>query len=539
MAENLILAEQRFTTVLIPNLGCYGMDVPATIEVVLGETYKIRFDNEDYVCSPIDVSAMLPGALALGNGAGFGLPGNGEPFIVAVYSDSEEISVFSLLDTEPTEHTISIYHVVEEDKDYLIKGSTLKAIGNAIREKTGKTDAISPNDMPGEIRGITGGGSGGSSDDVRYVTFMSYDGTVEYGKKAVAVGDDCADPIARGLFGTPTRESTAYYVYTFAGWSTTANGGLDNNALKSVTADRAVYANFISTTRLYTVRLMDGNDVLYSTSVAYGQSVSYVPNKDGHMFLGWNPEPTNVTSDMDCYAQWQEKLNFATASWERIANISKSGEAANYFNVGDSKQFTLTYNDNTTEVITVAIAGFGLDPLSSGGFAGLSLVMTHAMKKGHIFDSNDVELNLTSAYENWDSCEIRAWLNGDILFAMPPDLQSVIMTVNKQSLSDTRATSDLYQGTTEDKVWLLGLNEIGCVHVKGEIAQSFSYPIFTDDASRVRIKTGETAGSIWWLRDKQSTSHYHSFGYVYENGALAIGGMGCTSNLSVCFGFCV
>ena len=56
-------------------------------------------------------------------------------------------------------------------------------------------------------------GGGGSSADVRYVTFMSHDGAVEYGKKAVAVGDDCADPIARGVFSAPTRESTAQKIH--------------------------------------------------------------------------------------------------------------------------------------------------------------------------------------------------------------------------------------------------------------------------------------------------------------------------------------
>lgn len=62
--------------------------------------------------------------------------------------------------------------------------------------------------------GGSGGGTGGGFGDVRYVTFMSEDGTMEYGKKAAAVGDDCADPIARGVFVTPTKESDAQYNYT-------------------------------------------------------------------------------------------------------------------------------------------------------------------------------------------------------------------------------------------------------------------------------------------------------------------------------------
>ena len=64
--------------------------------------------------------------------------------------------------------------------EYLIQDTTLTAIADAIRSKTGKTDAIPVPDMPTEIASITAesGGSSGSSEDFCYVTFMSYDGTV-------------------------------------------------------------------------------------------------------------------------------------------------------------------------------------------------------------------------------------------------------------------------------------------------------------------------------------------------------------------------
>lgn len=43
----------------------------------------------------------------------------------------------------------------------VINDSTLTAIGDAIREKTGKADLIAPGDMPAEISSITTGGGGG------------------------------------------------------------------------------------------------------------------------------------------------------------------------------------------------------------------------------------------------------------------------------------------------------------------------------------------------------------------------------------------
>lgn len=52
-----------------------------------------------------------------------------------------------------------------------IEETTLSAIGNAIREKTGKSDLIAPGVMPDEIRGIeTGGGGGGMPEEALTIT---------------------------------------------------------------------------------------------------------------------------------------------------------------------------------------------------------------------------------------------------------------------------------------------------------------------------------------------------------------------------------
>lgn len=55
-----------------------------------------------------------------------------------------------------------------------IEESTLSAIGNSIRAKTGKTNMIPPLNMPTEIASIQAGGSSSpvSSNDV---TFYDYD----------------------------------------------------------------------------------------------------------------------------------------------------------------------------------------------------------------------------------------------------------------------------------------------------------------------------------------------------------------------------
>lgn len=51
-----------------------------------------------------------------------------------------------------------------------IQESTLTAIGDAIREKTGKTDLIAPGNMPAEISNISGGGGGDIPESAFHLT---------------------------------------------------------------------------------------------------------------------------------------------------------------------------------------------------------------------------------------------------------------------------------------------------------------------------------------------------------------------------------
>ena len=62
---------------------------------------------------------------------------------------------------------------------YTIEESTLTGIGNAIRAKTGKTDMISPLQMPTEIENIQGGGAAPSAK-WNDVSFIDYDGAILY-----------------------------------------------------------------------------------------------------------------------------------------------------------------------------------------------------------------------------------------------------------------------------------------------------------------------------------------------------------------------
>lgn len=193
----------------------------------------------------------------------------------------------------------------------------LTAIADAIRAKTGKTDSMTLAQMPTEIMGITTGG--GTSPDVRYVTFMNGD-TVLY-KKPVAVGDDCVDVLTKGLIETPTKESTAQYNYTYYGWGASDGGAADANILKNITEDKTVYAIYTATVRYYTITYLDddGVTVLKTETLPYGATPeAYTPGKDGHAFTGWDKEIAPVTGDATYTATWVTAIGGAygeSVSW--------------------------------------------------------------------------------------------------------------------------------------------------------------------------------------------------------------------------------
>lgn len=333
-----------------------------------------------------------------------------------------------------------------------------EAACNSIRAKTGKADKIKSGEMSAEIESITGGG--GSSEDVRYVTFMSYDGSVEYGKKAVAVGDDCADPIARGVFSKPTRESTAQYSYSFYGWATTPNGGANANWNKAVTEDKTVYANFSSAVRYYTITYYDGNTVLKTESLAYGSTPAYVPEKNGYNFEGWEPAFATVTGDASYYSQWSSALTFAGASWADIAEISAAGTAASTFKVGDEKAVPITYADGTTGTITVVIAGFGIDDLADGsGKAGITVMCR---------DVPNYKTAWCTSAASYDDCTYKGSLvyaalkeGGDIYNMLPSELLAVAKNVNKKYDTSKDSGTSPSLKTLTDKLWAPSTYELG------------------------------------------------------------------------------
>ncbi len=139
------------------------------------------------------------------------------------------------------------------------------------------------------------------------LTFKDNDGSV----LATETILDGADPTMTPAMGD--KEDGRYY-YTFLGWGKVQDGEVDENALKNIQADTVVYAIYALEEKVFTVRFFNGTELLATYSnVTYGSTIEYdeipvyngVGNPGDYVFTGWSVLPENITSDMDCYAEYQ------------------------------------------------------------------------------------------------------------------------------------------------------------------------------------------------------------------------------------------
>lgn len=287
----------------------------------------------------------------------------------------------------------------------------------------------------------------------------------------------------------------------------------------------------------------DGVTVLKTEKLPFGSMPSYTPTKDGMIFEGWTTELVAVAGSASYIAKWKERPNFTTASWAEIAEISESGQASEYFKVGDTKDIPLTYADGTTETITVAIAGFNHDDKADGnGKAGISFVCMSVPSK-------------TTHWANWTGAVyatslIHGQLTDTILPSLPSDLQTVIKPVNKKyDNSNTSGT-----GTAISRgfnLWALSVDELGISESAIAIYPNYStilgtrYPIFPLLNASLPVATLPT------VTDANGENVEYYTRHLWRNGdlsAISIKNNGKYNNNSgystskayhVRFGFCI
>lgn len=230
----------------------------------------------------------------------------------------------------------------------------------------------------------------------------------------------------------------------------------------------------------------------------------------------------SVSCEIKAIAQYEVPLlsDLDSSIWDVIDAVSKSGNAASIWSVGDKKTVNIGGTNYQFQII-----GFNHDTKTAGGKAGITFQMVDCMNtKG--------QMNSSSTNSGgWTSCAMRTSTLNSIFSSLPADLQNVIKAVNKLTSAGNQSNTI---NTTSDKLFLLSEVEIfgSTTHSKSGEGNQYAYY----KAGNSKVKKANGSVSYWWERSPQQ-SNSTRFCYVNDRGYTDYAT--ADNSFGVSFGFCV
>ena len=251
-------------------------------------------------------------------------------------------------------------------------------------------------------------------------------------------------------------------------------------------------------------------------------------------------------------------------SWETIGSVSSSGEAANYWSIGDRKEITLNGTIGSLALSTYStyafIIGFNHNEELEGnnlthfqlGKTDLpgetdiclcdSLYGTSTMATGFTMNSNKTSSGGWSSSSMRKSvCGNQASTGSTFLSAIPSELRTALKPVTKYTdNSGNGSTAASAVTATTDYVFLLSEYEVfGSVSRANpsEADKQAQYDFYSAGNSKVKYRhDSETEWAAWWLRSPYATTAGY-FAGVSANGTAT--NMNANSSWGFSPGFCL
>ena len=217
-----------------------------------------------------------------------------------------------------------------------------------------------------------------------------------------------------------------------------------------------------------------------------------------------------------------ESVSFAEDSWKTIAAIVKAGKAEETYNVGDTKEVTLSGKWKGTYTVRIAnnstpakCATEGFSQTACGFVVEfVDIITKHVMKSS----------NTNSG--GWPASSMYNFVNTNIYGTLPVDLQNVIITTYTVSGHGSGSSKNF---VSNDKLYLLSTKEIW-----GKSATTNTIDYDSSDAEtrqldyykNKKVTTKSYSGAIkyyngnainWWLRSASSDFRYY-FYHVRNSG---------------------
>lgn len=283
-----------------------------------------------------------------------------------------------------------------------------------------------------------------------------------------------------------------------------------------------------------TVTAQSGNDT--KTAVAASNGIATFK---GLPYGDWTFSTTisgavktkSVTVDTQ-KVQYLSLLQLNDLSWAQIDTLGAVGVLGKMFALGDTKDVMLS----GIGTMTLQIADFDHDYLSgttTAGKAAATFLCKNLLYQAYQMNSSNTNSG------GFSSSALCSTLNGSIYNALPSDLKAVIKTAYKWYGTGDGATNGKWSG---HKLWLpLTFEMFGesksSPATERTTGNARQYPIFTDNASRIKkMNNGGGSASYYWLASP-SASCSDIFCAVYDDGSSY--GYYASSSFGVGFGLCV
>ena len=206
-------------------------------------------------------------------------------------------------------------------------------------------------------------------------------------------------------------------------------------------------------------------------------------------------------------------------TWEQIRTISNAGKAADYFNVGDTKNITINGVSYPAQSI-----GFNHDTKTAGGKAGITFQLVDCLNTTYQMNSSNTNVG------GWKSSAMRSRMS-EFLGQLDEDLQSVIKPVNKLvSIGNNTSTIE----TVSDKLFLLSEVEIFGSTTYSFAGEGSQYDWYK--AGNTTVKKVNGSAYYWWERSPgrgNTTAFCNGGSNGNSNGSYA------SDSNGVSFAFCV
>lgn len=258
---------------------------------------------------------------------------------------------------------------------------------------------------------------------------------------------------------------------------------------------------------------------------------------------------------------WPNKKALNDCTWDEISEISSSGQAANYFAVGDCKEIVLngtvgalTFNDYHTYAFIIGFdhnaelegehrIHFQLAKTALSGGKDICLVSGYN-------DNSDFYMNTSNTNSGgWEDSYMRNNIlgtsktsySGKFIGVLPSALRNVLKSVTKYTdNTGNSSTSSSAVTATTDYAFLLSEYEVfgSCTYANSnEASRQQQYAYYSAGNSKIKYNHSSTGTAvIWWLR---SPYRSRSTFFVCVGSGGNVSGTNASDSLGVAPGFCV